>query len=223
MRRFAAIFLLCAFLASAITTRSWSQSNCPANTLVCVESTTTSTDPQGACNAGWNYGGANCSYDATRGTVGAGFCCNFGWGSAQVVDDFVISNLPPGTPLTFRATLYLGLQCSGYSHGSGACNGSMTGPDGATVRYGIDACCGQGNSASHPLDLAVQALAGQTFRITYQVEAEADEGGFGSASGQFIFQDLPPGATIQSCHGYVEDFPVPAKPMSWGRVKVLYR
>jgi hypothetical protein len=34
---------------------------------------------------------------------------------------------------------------------------------------------------------------------------------------------LPPGVSVTSCRGYVQDAPVPASPASWGVVKAAYR
>lgn len=140
-----------------------------------------------------------------------------------MVDSFTVSNVQPGTPLTFRATLSASLACSRQSNGCGACDAGITGPDGTTQSDRIEGCFGRGNSAAPLLNVTVQVPAGQTFGISYTVEAEANEGGYAQAGTQLAFQDLPPGASIQSCYGYRQDFPVPTKTMSWGRVKVLYR
>ena len=49
------------------------------------------------------------------------------------------------------------------------------------------------------------------------------QGGQAISHGQLVFQDLPAGASIRSCHGFVQDLPVLVRAASWGGLKLLYR
>jgi hypothetical protein len=166
---------------------------------------------------------ASASYDAAWGTVNAGFCCWFGGSLVRVEDDFVVSNVQPNTPLAIRAILQISLCCSSGSNGGANGYAKILGPGGATRTNSVATGHNQSRCQVDPLDLPVQAVAGQPFRVSYEVSTSVTEGGQSLSRGQLIFQDLPPGASIQSCHGFKQDFPVPARAVSWGGVKLLYR
>ena len=73
------------------------------------------------------------------------------------------------------------------------------------------------------LRITVGYPAGTPFRLAYQVLASADQARAGaSVSGRITFPGLPPGAVASSCHDYGGG-PTPARPVSWGGLKVRYR
>ncbi len=221
MRRWAACLIVSVILVPALTSPGWSQPGCPANGMGCWGGgSTTSNLPQGSCNTGQS----SAAYDAARGTVTAQVCCWLGGSGVRVEDDFVVSNLPPNTPLAFRAVLQIWLYCSSRnSFGGSDGNATIIGPDGASRTGSVSASGSQTSSQTNPLDLPIQAVAGQPFHVSYGAGAGVDEGGQAISQGQLVFQDLPAGASIRSCHGFQQDLPVPARHVSWGGVKLLYR
>jgi len=220
MHRWATCWIASIFMLAAFTSPSWSQPGCPTNSVGCWGGGSITSDlPQGSCNTGM----ATASYDAALGTVNANFCCWFGGSSVRVEDDFIVSNVPPNTPLALRATLQISLCCSSQSSGGSNGHAKISGPGGTTRTASASAYHGTSECQTAPLDLPIQASAGQPFRISYEVSTSVTEGGGSGSRGQLVFQDLPPGASIRSCHGFGQDFPVPARAVSWGGVKLLYR
>jgi hypothetical protein len=77
------------------------------------------------------------------------------------------------------------------------------------------------------LRLDLVKVAGVPFRLDYFAGSQrGSTGGSGSASVRLTFVELPPGAWITSCHGYVQDFPTSTRPANlaaWGAIKSHYR
>lgn len=199
-------------LAPVLAQSGWAQAGCPVNTLSCWGGgTTTSNLPQGSCNTGQS----SANYDAAKGTVDAQVCCWLGGAGVTVADSFVVSGVQPDVPLTFRATLQAYLCTSARSSGSA----TITGPDGASRTAGASS----GSCQTYLLDLTIQATVDQQFALSYRIGGGVTERGQFISHGQLVFQDVPPGAAIRSCHGFAQDVAVPTRSASWGRVKVLYR
>src|SRR6476661_7256193 len=175
MPRWAAFLIASVFMMPAFTSRSWSQPGCPDNGLSCWGGgSTTSNLPQGSCNTGQS----SASYDAARGTVGAGVCCWLGGSSVRVDDDLVVSGAPPNTPLAFRAVLQLWLYCSSRnSFGGSGANATIIGPDGVSRTSSVSASGSQSSTQTNPLELPVQVPAGQPFHVSSRAGAGVSEGG----------------------------------------------
>ena len=132
-----------------------------------------------------------------------------------VEDDFSLFGLPPGTPVALTA--HLGVSLNGGFSGTGTYSN--------VTAYLKDALGGQ-QSAYAPgtfdITLPVAAVAGQTFRLHFELYGSTlHSSGDGSAT--FSFTGIPPGAAVTSCQGYVSDSTVPARAMTWGRLKTHYR
>ena len=132
-----------------------------------------------------------------------------------VEDDFSLFGLPPGTPVSLTVHL------AGTLGGGFGDTGSY-----AVVRGHVkDALGGQqdmSGPASFDLTLPVAAVAGQTFRLRFELDGYTLQSS-GNGSATFSFTGIPPGAAVTSCQGYVSDRSVPVRAMSWGRLKTHYR
>jgi len=174
--------------------------------------------------------GRNCSdhvaYDITQGSLFAYTWASDGncWASLTVRDDFVVTGLPVGTPVTLMAKLAVAghYLCSNacFSGGS-ACEAALRPPAAAEVVWepGCEEECEVVRDTV--LTVTVPCIAETPFRMEYVVRTAALGGG-GSVNATFAFDGLVPGASIRSCNGFVQDY-VATRPVTWGRVKVLYR
>lgn len=128
------------------------------------------------------------SYNPSTGNLDAyvdTYCT--GLARIDVTDDFVIRNLPTGTPVTFTGHMDWVVD-----EGGGLCLAVIT-----------------SLSPTFP----AQVLAGQTFRLQFSAGVETPECGgdfcdfihlWGSAQGHLWFSDLPAGAVVTSCQGYLQ-------------------
>ena len=160
------------------------------------------------------------SYNVPAGTLSLAFI-SYGPqvdGAVYVEDDFSILGLPDGTPVSLTA------------HMTGQLRGSVGPPAVAYVQATLKDSSGNSQTAETPalsydLSLPVQATAGQTFRLHfelngYAVTSTTTATGVGNAA--FSFAGLPAGAMVTSCQGYASA-PVAAHPTTWGSVKAIYR
>lgn len=142
-----------------------------------------------------------------------------------IEDDFTVTGLAAGTPVTFDALLdFHGVAFSQGEPGSGG---------GGRVRALIlesamnQVSVQQSTSGSSNVDLTqtlvlhVNALAGTPVRLRFSVRGECLDGQ-AVADGTFRFAALPPGAAVHSCRGY-SSMPVAAHRASWGQLKVHAR
>jgi|KBSSwiStaDraftv2_1062776.scaffolds.fasta_scaffold210018_2 hypothetical protein len=161
------------------------------------------------------------SYNVPAGTLSlnmsmCGELPECGTGAVVIVeDDFSLFGLPAGTPVSLTA------------HFAGTLGGGF----GDTGSYAVvrghlkDALGGQQDAtgpSSFDLALPVAAIAGQTFRLHFELEGYTLQSS-GGGDATFSFTGIPPGAAVTSCQGYVSDRSVPARAMSWGRLKTHYR
>ena len=131
-------------------------------------------------------------------------------GGVVVQDDFHVIGVASGTPLTFTAHLLVGLTNA---------NANLTDAFGHTASATTDT-----NPLQTELTLEVAALAGEPFRLVFELQATGDAvSGTGSGTGHFSFSGIPQGAAVASCNGYVSDPLVPTHVTSWGRLKSMYR
>lgn len=139
---------------------------------------------------------------------------------AIIEDDFSVVGVPSGTPVPLTAHLVATLN----SVVTGPCcysyvRAHLIDTNGHDVTVGYPE---QPAPGPYDITLPVQAIAGQTFRLHFEVS------GFGlwnpgSGSATFSFTGLPPGTAITSCQGYVSDPAVSSHGFTWGRVRSRYR
>lgn len=209
------------------------QASCPSTVLTCNDVESSRVEPQGqvACP-----GNSSASYDAIRGTVSASAyhsCCATVSSQARVFvhDVFTVVGLPPGQSLTFHARMTGGASGCGSSFGGGSADiglgddasrnaeGNYTNFAYVGASGGTRTCSSASGTAQIPLTI----VTGDSIALGYYARAGGTEGGSGSCSGILSFADLPPGATVRSCHGFAQEFPVATLPVSWGRLKQRYR
>jgi hypothetical protein len=221
--------LLCLGSLALLTTPALSQSPCPATRLSCDDVQSVRTEPQGQISC-QGSGSSSASYDLVRGTVNTSAWHFDPWElpstSAGVLaeDVFTIVGIPAGGEVTFQARLSVGAGgCSGpVGYGSAEAGLRESDSNSATVRspYAKPYECSQITAFAQ---ITLTRLAGEPFSLTYFASAYGGEGGSGGAGGTLSFAGLPPGALVRSCHGFAQEFPVPALPLTWGSVKHRYR
>ncbi len=169
-------------------------------------------------------------YDLGQGTIHASVAmplCNpqVYSASADGHDLFRIFGLPAGTPMSF--TVELLLHVSLYSTGSSGSDegwrASLTEGDFNSDSQGGSILIGT-VTEDRVLRITVPYPAGTPFRLAYYVQVAAGQAQAGSSvSGTIAFPDLPPGAYAASCHNFGAIWATPARPVSWGAMKIRYR
>lgn len=186
-------------------------------------------------------GSGYAAYDLVHGTFSAsGGGGDVGHLSAR--DRYTCIGLPTGTTLTISVELHVtgfirglcgyfspsqvpsgdveatleqsGSQATLYASNDPACDYSTEPPW---------FCCPQDASADSTLRLSIGCTAGQPFELRMGLLAGAGRMAGAQVSATLRFADLPPGATITSCHGYRQDAPTPVHRSSWGSLKQIYR
>jgi len=207
--------LLILLLASA----AHANPNCPSNYIQAgpaknsTNPTETSSGSSSAdgCPLGSGSSGASYSIPGASFSVSASVSGECG-AQARITmnDDFRVIGLPAGTPVAIGAVLHL------HGYWSGA---TMSDAFGHQVQLFTDYEVNDGEAT-----LPIAAIAEQPFRLTIDSRAGADYSITGSSgSGGFRFTDLPVGAAVVSCNGYVSDQSVAARPTTWGKLKRIYR
>ena len=143
-----------------------------------------------------------------------------------VEDEFQLTGLAPGTPVSFNVVLHLLGEGQSFSEPGGGGGAQLT----ASLLEGSSnaAQVVKGTlgslplSVDEPLNLSVAAVAGTPIRLVVAVRAEALDGR-GRLDGLLEFTGLQPGAGLVSCRGYSSAAPVAARRTSWGRLKATYR
>jgi hypothetical protein len=217
LRTLAAFALVFAVLL--VPTRAFS--DCP---LSCINYSNCTTLPVRSVSEGAVHGSGpgTGSYNLPAGTLQASGYASGGFGGGAEVDArdrYKVIGIPAGTPLAFNAQLDVS--------GSGA----QTGYFYASLLEGTSNQQSWSNSnpgelmyiVNTSLVLTINRLAGEEFEMTSTVSAGTGQIGSASTSAALHFANLPQGAQIVSCQGFVQDFPVPALPASWGSLKAQYR
>ena len=161
-----------------------------------------------------------------------------GGAGLRATDEYALVGAPMGNPIPLEVQLHV----VGTGGGAGTCNwGSGFGdlqievvdvhgqssaridfysPSGPCNETGC--CSGSSANLDSLLTLHVVVDPAVPLRLEFSLYAIV---GAGAASAQvsLAFGDLPPGVSIASCQGYVEEAPVQVAATSWGRVKALYR
>ena len=143
-----------------------------------------------------------------------------------VEDEFQLTGLAPGTPVSFNVVLHLLGAGQSFSEPGGGGGARLTATllEGSsnTVQVVKGTLGSLPLSVNEPLNLSVAAVAGTPIRLVAAVRAEAFDGR-GQLEGLLEFTGLPPGASLVSCRGYSSAAPVAARRTSWGRLKATYR
>jgi hypothetical protein len=174
-----------------------------------------------------NCTSSSANYDVPAGTLAISFGCGGSCGECgsgagvYVEDDFSVLGLPSGTPvaLTARMTGTLGGGFGGFEYV--VTSATLKDTNGHVVTASVDPQGGYGGNLN--LSLPVDAVAGQVFRLHFELSGYSLGPLSGSASAAFSFSGLAPGTAVISCQGYVSDRTVPARRSTWGRLKAAYR
>jgi len=231
--------LACSVLAAAVLLVRVAAADCPPSTFFYGGLDPANPIPKVAPRCDTTFSIAPCDrvhgrYDVPAGLLIASIdvaCAGFPTISGLetvVEDDFQLVGAAPGTPVSFTVRLHL----SGEGH-----NFSAPG-DGGGARVRGTILEGTSNSASlqratsnpfendffvnETISRPVDAVAGTPVHLRLAVRAESFDGR-GRMDGQLEISGLPPGVQLVSCRGYVSDAPVPARAVSWGRLKARYR
>jgi hypothetical protein len=173
------------------------------------------------CTGGSHGAGIGCgNYNLPAGTLRTDTSMSGSFGGTAVVlvrDDFRVVGIAPGSPLNFTARF------SYYISGARQSCASAGIGEGDATTLNVGGCSNAETSLlmSGELVLPLVHVAGDVFRIA----ARMDSGGniVTSGSGTWRFAGLPQGARVESCQGFIQDFPVATLPASWGAVKAQYR
>ena len=124
-------------------------------------------------------------------------------------DDFRVTGLPPGSPVSVVAHLSVTLLKAGAHLKDAAAHD-------ASALADLD-------PVVTDLSLPIAATAEQPFLLQVELSSILDSAGGANGAGTLSFSGLPPGATVVSCNGYVGDQSTLARATSWGKLKRIYR
>jgi len=133
----------------------------------------------------------------------------------DVVDDFTVAGLPPGTPVSLVVHLRLDGDGMNSTMGTASVSGSIQDGMGHESHS-------TGITFHGTLDLPLNEVAGTPFRLTISVQANCYLNASTTMIGHFSFSGLPAGSGVVSCEGFVSDPSVPAHATSWGKIKAIY-
>ena len=173
---------------------------------------------------------ASARYDWVPGTcsVTSSLPCGGGpefFATVEAKDSFYVTGLPPGTPLTIHARIHV----TAFAEATNPFSASVF-SRGWLREAGagsVDAHASSGylqppESIDETRTLDFPNLAGAEFLLAMGARCDTD-GGDGSVSVALSFPDLPPGALVHSCNGYLSGPPVGTRRSSWGAIKLHYR
>jgi len=215
--------LLGSLLLSGAMARS-ARADCPADTIeVCgmVVSVTPSSSATG-CGP---LSDATGTYNLPAGTVSAQSDADYPDGHAvahvTTEDIYFIVGPPLSSPISFSADL--------VAHGHGSSYYCTSASGSATLRsdagmqqvtfHGMSC---QGEGVDRTVSLPQLRMVGEPFHLIMDVVASPSPGASAAMDASLAFSGLPPGYAIESCQGYSSN-PTPARPASWGQLKVRYR
>lgn len=203
---------------------------CPSS-LVCVAGQTceSMTTVSGGREVNFNGGvSASAVYDWSASTCGAITQLPFNSPSpiearVEANEDFVITGIPPGTPLVIHARIRVVANVNspgGIAPSNHAAGWLEKVGAGRVETVASSESVGPPVDLDQVLPLDFPNLAGEPFRLTMGARSDSREG-TSRAAVTLSFVDLPPGAVVSSCHS--SGTPVPTTPVSWGRLKSRYR
>lgn len=198
-------------------------SHCISSQLDCDQLIVSSAPSYSVCCPS-TYGYGCASYDIPAGTL-SGEGQDSG-GSATMSDSFQVVGPADGTPLEFTAQLILWGSVNGRGCGRACC---YAGAQARLLEGSSNAAestfrspCGT-TSINTTIEVQVHRLSGEGFLVTASVSGGGIEGASAAIYGTLRFSGLPEGASVVSCNGFRQDFPVPVARGSWGRLKTRYR
>jgi len=185
---------------------------------------------------GLDWATDHATFDAKNGTISLEISAtkplglnNFSfWSFASLswTDEFQIVGLPPGPPITFQARLNtkgFGLNYypipQHFGIGSTEIGLRDAASNSASQMFA-------GDSLEKTIVLTITASPGQSFSLTLFAHGSAQSNFYTArtgADGLLVFGDLPAGAKVTSCGGYLDDAPVAARRSTWGALKLRYR
>ena len=213
---------------------------CPLNELSCGASSASgellSASPRDSLGCSDPSAGAYGLYDLRTGLLGVSSSAyDVGAGMSGAVHDvYQIVGMEPGTPVSLVAeiTAVGGVDLFGQCVFSpfGSFSATFFGDSGPSVSasgyasFGPPYCDGSGQERTEiVLQLPVAATAGQAFALHMEASTSVRWGSAHASLNNLAFSGLPPGASIVSCQGFLQEPPVQALQASWGRVKSIYR
>ena len=223
--------LIALALLTSVNVPAFSQVECPPSTLYCLsERTTTAVRDSMSCFTSDERRVGEILIDHRQGYASLAGGRGDYVASPRLIasDDFRVTGLPPGIPVTvtahFRGYLRLILYGPGfYSHGSVQVrlteSASNTTSDQMSGSY-FDGC--PSCFRFFDLSIAIATTTDQVFRVAYAEECDVLNGS-AFANGTLSFSGLAPGAVVTSCKGFQQDAPTPTVPVSWGGLKIRYR
>jgi hypothetical protein len=140
-------------------------------------------------------------------------------GGADVADDFAVLGAPNGSQIDLRVKFSI----SAHSLGAALATGTIKRDDSTLAMWAHVFPDGGGAEEDTTLSELITVTAGIPFRLHFALAASA--GGdaiYVETRGSFSFEGLESGQRIESCKGFVE-IPTAALPLTWGRLKGLYR
>lgn len=177
-------------------------------------------------------GGTTMNYDIPAGTYGGSAWLPTVAHNRRAAflfrDQFTVTGLPAGTPIALKLRLHVSME-SFAGGGPGDFAGFILKPHafpGVAGESYPEKSWGSNDAsvaATDSLDLVLSRTAGVPIGMEILFDLVAQAFCYARAQVSFEFVDLPPGVTVTSCHGYLQDQPVPARTASWGRVKAAYR
>lgn len=237
MTPFALVALGTSFLAST-TNATRAESSCPVNRLCDACQCVLTSEPQHNVSCSFFGSSGAASYNLTLATYWADGSGRDGFGGGDVIaaDEYRVTGPASGTPLSYFAELRLtgsvGFGCAPHPVPiGGSVMGSLKESDAnqasasAVAALSCDEfqCCGGPAGVDTILSVPLLQNVGDVLTLTVRLSASAGHGIHAGVSGQLRFVGLPPGAIVTSCQGFRQDFPVSARSVSWGSLKVIYR
>lgn len=168
------------------------------------------------------------AWDMTAGRVYMQQYASLGGVTVDAFDDFDVTGVAPGTPVTVYAILEVDGAVWTPGCGASGCSGMYE----VTFRHGQDSLVVNrfghfftGRADFHDaMQLTIPIVAGSPERIEIRVFGRRSPGGnhWSEADGTLRFVIQEPGVGITSCKGFAGAV-VPSRPSTWGRLKTLYR
>jgi hypothetical protein len=172
-------------------------------------------------------GSSTITFDIPAGNLTLDQCCSLANTSINVRDEFDVTGVPMGTPVTMTAQMiadcFVIVTCE-----TGDCSGFVV--DSLQHVTDVDALPhevnGPGRFDFHDvLSVPLTIVAGTPELLSFELEGHRVAGNTSESGGSanITFSGLPPGVNIVSCKGYSLFRVTPVHRTSWGELKTIYR